>query len=172
MAEQAAPAGWLKGGYICGVFGVKGWVKVFSNTDPLENLLKYRPWLIGRAGEWQEIELVAGKRHGKTLIAQPVGCEDREQAQLLVGSEIAVPETSLPKLRRGEFYWADLIGMDVTNEKGESLGRVERLMATGSNDVLVVKGERERLIPWVKEHYVLDVDLNERRIVVDWEADY
>ena len=162
----------LELGKITGVFGVKGWVKVFSNTDPREGIVQYSTWMIYQQGEWKEIKVLEGKRQAKTVIARLEGIDDRDQAMLLSGAKIAIYEDQLPVLQQDEYYWRDLIGCRVMNAEGEDFGVVDSMMETGVNDVLVVKGERERLIPFTQGHAVLKVDLSAAEITVDWDADF
>lgn len=157
-------------GHIAGVHGIRGWVQVFSHTEPREAILDYRPWLLGDGK--RPVEPLDGARHGKTVIVRLEGIEDRDQAERLVGQTIGVERRDLPELGQGQFYWADLIGLEVVLKDGESLGTVEDLMATGAHDVLVVRGDRERLIPFVLDRTVLKVDFESLRITVDWDADY
>jgi 16S rRNA processing protein RimM len=161
-------------GRICGLYGIRGWVKVFSHTEPREGILDYRPWLLStRDGGWERWEVAEGRRHGPTVVARLEGVEDRTTAEAFVGREIAVPAEALPPTAPGEYYWAELIGLEVRNGAGVALGRVTGLMETGAHDVLVVRGaDRERLIPFVEEAVVRVVDLKGGRIVVDWEPDY
>ena len=157
-------------------------MKVYSNTDPMENIARYKPWKLCQNGVWRDVELKAARRQGKTVVAQLDGYSDPDQAQLLIGAEIAVPESCLPKLRKGEYYWADLIGLSVVNTTGEPLGTVEKMLETGSNDVMVVRKKADgksaagkdepQLIPWVLETYVIEVDLEAGVITVDWDADF
>ena len=156
-------------GHISGVYGVKGWVKVFSETDPREGILKYRPWLLGP--EARPHRVVEGKPHGKGVIARLEGCEDRDQAALLVGQEIAIERSQLPPPRDDEFYWIDLEGQAVVTRDGIDLGRVSHLFSTGANDVLVVAGERERLIPFIWASVILSVDFEQGLIRVDWDPE-
>ena len=158
-------------GRIVGLFGVRGWVKVFSYTEPREAVLDYKDWLLSRDGRWQRVELVEGKRHGKAVIARLEGIEDRDAALKLTGSDIGVDRDTLPDPGEGHYYWADLEGLTVVHKDGTELGKVARLMATGANDVLVVDGPAERLIPFVPDDVVLDVDLAAGVIRVDWEWD-
>ncbi len=162
----------LELGKITGVFGVKGWVKVFSNTDPREGIVQYSPWLIYQQGEWKEIKVLDGKRQAKTVIARLDGIDDRDQAMLLAGAKIAIRPEQLAALKPDEYYWRDLIGCHVVNTEGIDFGVVDSMMETGVNDVLVVKGDRERLIPFTQGHTVLDVDLSAAKITVDWDADF
>ena len=158
-------------GRIVGLFGVRGWVKIHSYTEPREALLDYRDWLLGREGTWQQVELVEGRQHGKGIVVRLQGIEDRDAAAELLGSEIGVDRDTLPEPEEGRYYWADLEGLTVENEDGTELGKVAYLMATGANDVLVVDGPVERLIPFVPDTVILDVDLAAGVIRVDWEWD-
>lgn len=158
-------------GRIVGLFGVKGWVKVFSYTEPREAVLEYKSWLLGRDDDWQSVELAEGKRHGKSVIARLQGVADREAAAALVGSDIGVSRDRLPEPGEGQYYWADLEGMAVVLKDGTELGKVAYVMATGANDVLVTEGPDERLIPFVKDKVVLGVDIASGVITVDWEWD-
>ncbi len=160
-------------GRISGLFGVRGWVKIYSWTEPRENILEYPVWLIRTPrGEWQPRRLAEGQRHGKGVIARLESVEDRDQAALLMGAEIAIPREELPELPEGEYYWCDLEGLAVETPDGVPLGRVQRLMETGANDVLVVRGDRERLIPWIMGDVIREVDLQSGRIVADWDPGF
>lgn len=157
-------------GHVSGVHGVKGWVKIHSLTDPREAIFEYQPWLLGDSLE--EVRISQGKRHGNRLIALFEGINDREAAEGLVHRKIAVHRDQFPETAAGEYYWNDLIGLKVNHEDGTTLGTIERLLDTGAHDVMVVKGDRERLIPFVQEHYVLKVDLENGEIIVDWDPDF
>lgn len=159
-------------GRISGVHGVKGWVRVFSYTEPRDNIVRYQPWYLRRDGHWQAQRLVAGNAHGKGVIAQLENCEDRDQALALMNCEIAVRRDQMPEPAAGEYYWNDLLGLTVVTLQNEPLGKVARLMETGANDVLVVSGDRERLIPFVLDEIVKRVDLEARVIQVDWDKDF
>lgn len=158
-------------GKIVGVFGVKGWVKVFSETRPREQIFKYSPWLLVLNGDEFEVEVLEGRQQGKGLIASLKGYTDCEDARKLIGSEILVSQDSLPKTGKNEYYWSQLTGLNVVNLQGIELGKVVNLFETGANDVLVVKGEKERLIPFT-EFAVIDVDIDSNNIVVDWDEDF
>jgi 16S rRNA processing protein RimM len=158
-------------GRISGLFGVKGWVKVYSYTEPREAVLNYRRWLVSDADGWREATVAEGQRHGKTVIARIDGYVERDQAAELVGAEIAVPRDALPETEDDRFYWSDLEGLRVVHRDGTELGRVAYLLETGANDVMVVQGERERLIPFVMGKVIVGVDLADGRIDVDWEWD-
>ena len=159
-------------GRVIGVFGVRGFLKVFSYTEPRENILGYRPWLVGRDGDWLEMDLEDGALQGKRLIARLAGVEDPESAAGLVGADIAVSRSVLPETGDEEYYWADLIGLAVVTVDGTPLGAVHRLLETGANDVLVVRGERERLIPYLRPAVVREIDLDAGTIRVDWNPDF
>jgi 16S rRNA processing protein RimM len=157
-------------GRISGAHGIHGWVKVFSSTEPREAIFEYQPWLLGE--DLEAVRLSQGKQHGSRLIAQLEGVGDREAAEELAGARIAVYRDQLPGLSEGEFYWADLVGLKVRHEDGRNLGTIDYMLATGANDVMVVRGERERLIPFVRGQYVKQVDLERREVVVDWDPDF
>jgi len=157
-------------GRISGFFGVRGWVKVYSYTDPREAVLDYGNWLVGRAGEWRPLALIDGKRHGKTVIAKLEGIDDRDDAAALIDCEIGIRREDLPEPDEGKFYFSDLEGLRVEHIDGKRLGRVAHVLETGANDVLVVRdGETERLIPFVADSVIRDVDLAGGVIHVDWE---
>lgn len=158
-------------GRIVGLFGVRGWIKVFSHTDPREAVLEHTDWLLEKDGAWQAVRVAEGKRHGKSVIARIEGVDDRDAAAAFVGQDIGVPRDALPAAEPGEFYWADLEGLRVVHKDGNELGNVAYLIETGANDVLVVKGDGERLIPFVMDEFILDVDFDNGVISVDWEWD-
>lgn len=172
MAEQGGTEELISLGKISGVFGVKGWVKVHSYTDPREKIIDYHHWQIKHQGRWQTVELASGKRQGKTVVAQLVGLDDRDQAELYRGDEIAIFRHQLDDLQSGEYYWHQLVGLEVLTREGVKLGLVDHLLETGANDVLVVKGDRERLLPFTPGHTVVDVDLGAQQIIVDWDPDF
>jgi 16S rRNA processing protein RimM len=157
-------------GRISGVYGVRGWVKVFSETEPMESILDYSPWYLGADANPRKV--AEGRRQGKTLVARIEGCVDRDQAAALVGMEISIDRDRLPRLGEDEFYWADLEGLAVETMEGTGLGMVARLFATPGNDVLVVRGERERLIPFLWDQVVKDVDFENGLIRVDWDPEF
>ena len=158
-------------GRIVGVFGIAGWVKVESFTEPRENILRYRPWIVVHGGQETEVSKPEGRTQGKGFVAKLPQAEDRDQAAALVGAEIHVDRAQLPKAAEGEIYWADLEGLEVVLEDGTVLGKVSHLFPTGANDVIVVRGAKERLIPYVND-VVKAVDLDAKRITVDWDPDF
>lgn len=158
-------------GHVSVPFGVRGWVKVHTYTETLGSLVEYATWWLGREGQWREVEVLGCEVHPKSLVAHLAGCDDREAALALRGFEIAVPRQNLPPIEENEHYWVDLIGLNVVNLQQQSLGVVSTLMETGANDVLVVDGERQRLIPFIRQ-VVLEVDQKAKLIRVDWGMDY
>jgi len=144
---------------------------VFSFTRPREAILDYDRWFLSQDGEWQPAKVAEGKQHSKTVIVRLDGIHDRDQAAALIGKDIAISRDDLPKTGVGSYYWADLEGMQVLHRDGTELGEVAYLMETGANDVLVTKGERERLIPFIADQVILDVDFAKGIITVDWEWD-
>ncbi|MGD8958161.1 MAG: ribosome maturation factor RimM [Chromatiaceae bacterium] len=160
-------------GRISGAHGIQGWVRVHSETSPRENIVGYSPWHLVRDGRREVWSVDTGRRQGKVVVAKLVGCNDRDGAEALTGAEITVPRGQLPETTRpGEFYWADLIGLRVVTLEGVELGRVVQLFETGANDVIVVQGERERLLPYVWQQVVRGVDLAAGEMRVDWDPDF
>ena len=179
-------------GQISGVYGVRGWVKIHSYTAPRENILNYAPWQIrctGKSGSdqpemasaqsWRLVTVLEGRIQGKGIVARLEGWDTPEAARSLVGADIAMLRTQLPALARGEYYWSDLIGLQVIGIKqgvdNTLLGTVESLMETGANDVLVVQDSnapgKKHLIPYV-DGVIVSVDLDARVLRVDWDIDY
>lgn len=156
-------------GRISGVFGVDGWVKLFSYTDPREAILSYQDCLLEQDGKWNKVCWRSGRRQGKTVVARLDGINDRDQAEALIGSNIGIWRESLPQTDDNEYYWADLEGLSVVNKDDKKLGVVAYMLATGANDVMVVRGDQEILIPFITGTYVVDVDRAAGVIHVDWE---
>ena len=160
-------------GRISGVYGVKGWLKIYSETDPVQNIVKYDPWLIRKDKTWHKIKPLQGKKHGKGVVAQLEGYSDRDQAAELKGCEIAVKREQLPSVANmEEYYWTDLEGLRVENLEGFYLGEISHLFETGSNDVIVIKGERERFVPYIREQVVKSIDLDKRLMILDWDPEF
>lgn len=159
-------------GRVTGLFGVRGWVKVFSNTQPREGIANYSPWQLRLGDEWRSFVVEQGQSQGKGVIVKLEGVDDRDAAAALMGADIAIWREQLPPPAEGEIYWADLEGLEVVTVAGQALGRVSHLLETGANDVLVVRGERERLIPFVRGQVVTEIDLDGGRLVVDWDPDF
>lgn len=165
-------------GRITSVFGIKGWVKVYSFTDPMTNILNYRQWVLVQDGSRRSVRLSAGKVHGKGLVALIDGVSDPDQARAYCGAEIRVSADELPELPAGEYYWHQLEGLVVVTTEGVRLGKVSHLLETGSNDVLVVDPDvdsvdgRRRLVPYAPDEYVREIDLAQGRIEVEWDPEF
>ncbi len=153
-------------GRVAGSYGVRGWVKVIPGGGAAQGLADAREWWIGD----KPFKAVA-KIHGATVVAALSGVGSREEALALKGSPVSVRREKLADPGEGHYYHADLIGLDVVNEQGEPLGKVKRMFTNGAQDVMELAGERERLLPWVPT-VVKQVDLAEKRIVVEWGADW
>ncbi|WP_394129727.1 ribosome maturation factor RimM [Shewanella maritima] len=159
--------------------GIKGWIKITAYTDSVEGIFDYSPWLLNEQGEWREVKVKQWKPQGKAVIAELEGVTNREQAQMLTNCEIGIMPEQMQELADDEFYWRDLIGCEVTNTKGYNMGKVDQIVETGSNDVLLVKanakdafGKAERMIPFVTEQFIKEVDLQGKQVVVDWDPDF
>jgi 16S rRNA processing protein RimM len=158
-------------GRIIAPFGVRGWLKIKTFTEAPDALVDFPDWWLHTATGWQKYPLAEYELHSKGLVARLENIADRTAAELLKGIDIGVPRNALPDTGAKTFYWADLVGLEVVNQQHESLGIIDGLLETGANDVLIVKGEVERLIPYV-ETVILDVDMQAKRMTVDWQRDY
>ena len=165
-------------GRLSGLYGVRGWFRVFSYTEPRDALLAYHEWLLGKDGRWQRIGVEEGRRQGRTIVVRLEGIADRDAAAPLIGAEVAVPREALPETEPDRYYWSDLVGLEVRHRDGRVLGVLDHLLATGAHDVMVVRpaneggaGSKEVLIPFVPDEFVLDVDFAAGVIHVDWQWD-
>ena len=158
-------------GTITGPWGTRGWVRIRSSTEPPESILRYAPWQVGRDGRWSPVGVAEGRPQGRGVVARLDGCLDRDDALGYRGCEIAVERSRLPDLEHGEFYWADLVGLRVVTADGVDLGKIERMLETGANDVMVIRGEFERLVPFLSGTVVRSVDVERGTVVVDWNPD-
>lgn len=158
-------------GRVSGVFGVKGWVKVESYTEPRDNVVGFDVWTLNLRGVTTVVEVEQGQGHGNQVVAKLRGIDDRDRARELMGAEIAVGREQLPPCEPGEYYWTDLEGLEVRTPQGEVLGKVDHLLATGANDVLVLGGKPERLIPFITGSVIRSVDVAGGVIVADWPVD-
>jgi 16S rRNA processing protein RimM len=164
-------------GHIAGVFGVKGWVKIHSYTDPIENILQYRSIQLGFSTGWEKRRLLEGRRHGKGLVALIEGVETPEFARTLLKTELVIERSELPKIGKDEYYWTDLIGLEVVTIDGHKLGKVSHLIETGANDVMIVRSQgeeakRERYVPYIRGEVIHKIDLETAQIEVDWDPDF
>ncbi|ASF45796.1 ribosome maturation factor RimM [Methylovulum psychrotolerans] len=167
-----ADKGLVNVGEVSGVFGIKGWVKVFSFTDPRDNILSYSPWLLSKGNETKTVKVIEGTLQGGAVVAKLVGIDDRDQAAALMGWTIFITPEQLPKTAADEYYWSDLLGLNVETTDGVSLGVVDSLLETGANDVVVVSGERPRAIPFLQGQTIIRIDLAAQLMVVDWDPDF
>ena len=158
-------------GRISGLFGVKGWVKVQSYTEPRDNLARFAVWIVRRRGADQELTVEDARGHGANVVAKLRGIDDRDAAREWIGADVAVTRDALPACAPGEYYWTDLEGLEVRSVGGEVLGTVDHLLATGGHDVLVLDGRPARLIPFVLGSVIRDVDLDAGVIVADWSPE-
>lgn len=161
-------------GRITAVYGVRGWVKVHSYTEPMDNILQFADWRLQGQNGWEPLKIDGGKRHGKGLIAHIEGVDDRDLAARYCQRDIAIPRGEMPQLGEGEFYWHQLVGLRVVSDfdgREHDFGTVVRMMETGANDVLVVRGEggRERLIPYLPDEYISSIDVGAGVIIVHWD---
>lgn len=160
------------------LYGIKGWVKLLSYTDPQDNILDFNHLFALIDGKWQAIEMDQSKVHGKGLVAHFAGYDDPDEARSLTGVELAIRRDELPELAPEDFYWHELTGMRVVTEVGQELGVVSKLLETGANDVLVVQAtaesvdNKERLIPYLPDRVIKLVSREDRCITVDWDPDY
>ncbi len=159
-------------GRISGLQGLSGWVKAYSQTEPRENILNYSTWRLRLEDQWLAVAVMEGRCHGKGIIVRLGDCADRDTARKYLGADIAIFRSQMPELGPEEYYWTDLVSLQVVTQQGINLGRVDYLLETGSNDVLVVRGERERLIPFLPEDVSLAGDLEHGVIRVDWDPDF
>ena len=153
-----------------GPWGVQGWVRVFSHTRPPTAIFDYRPWLL----DGSEVVIEDWRKVGPRLVARVRGIDSPEAAAALGRGDIRVPRSCLPASDPGEYYWHDLIGLEVVNLEDQTYGRVAAMLETGAHDVLDVRGDAhgQVLIPFVLDEFVRSVDLAGGRIVVDWPLEW
>jgi 16S rRNA processing protein RimM len=162
----------LKLGHVIGVYGIKGWLKIHSYTEPRANIVHYSDWTLKQRGTCKPVSLEAGRSQGRQVLVKLAGIEDRDQATELIGAEIWVARDAFPAPEPGQYYWADLEGLAVKGPGGELLGVVDYLIDTGVHAVLVLKGEAQAMIPFVQGEVVTRVDLEVGEICVNWDAGF
>jgi 16S rRNA processing protein RimM len=171
--DEANPhSRWIVLGKVSGLFGVHGWVRLFSYTQDRAGIIDYDPLYIESDDDWQTVRIQDARLHGKGLVARLAGYDDRDAAAALVGRSLAVRREQLPAAAPGEYYWTDLIGLRVINQDDVVFGTVDYLFETGANDVLVIKGERERLLPFIEGKVINEIDLDRGVIRVDWDPGF
>jgi len=158
-------------GRISAPFGLKGWVKVQPFTEQTDGLFQYPDWWLSSASGWDKMKVAETAVHSGTPVVRFADVQDRDRASMLKGREVAIPRGQMPAPQEGEYYWTDLVGLDVENTQGQLLGHIERLFESGANPVLVVAGERERLLPYI-DSVVKSVDFDTGKLLVEWELDY
>ncbi|MCF8006853.1 MAG: ribosome maturation factor RimM [Methylovulum sp.] len=163
----------IKIGEITSSFGIKGWLKVFSFTDERERILTFSPWIIKKPhAEPAKYTLSDGALHGKNVIVKLKEIDTRNQADTFIGSEIFIRQDQLPRPQQGEYYWSDLIGMAVITRLNVPLGRIDSMLETGANDVMIVKGEREHAIPFIHTQVIISIDVSEKQMIVEWDPEF
>ncbi|MEO8165262.1 MAG: ribosome maturation factor RimM [Betaproteobacteria bacterium] len=166
--EHPGPEKLVVMGRIRAPYGLKGWVNVQPFTQEIDGLLGYQIWWVGGDGHWQQHRISESAVHGSMVVARLDGFSDRDTAAGLRGKDVAVPRDAMPENKDGEYYWRDLLGLEVTTLNTVKLGVVTKILETGANTVLVVQGEKELLVPFI-EGVIANVDLKARKVVVDWE---
>jgi 16S rRNA processing protein RimM len=160
-------------GRVVAPYGVFGWLKIVPDTEEFDGLLDYKKWWIGKDNDWRELAVKEAKIHNDVLVVKLQSIDDRDAAVACKGKQIAVPRASLPKLDDEEYYWSDLIGLNVKNQQNVDFGKITDVFATGANDVVVAKSDDgvERLIPYIAQA-ILEVDLEAKTMLVDWDAEF
>ena len=170
---KPAPQGMILLGRVHGAFGIRGELKLESFTEPASAIFRYQPWTLrdARGGE-RTVAQARGRETTKGLVATFPDVIDRDTAEAMRGTEVLAPRSALPPPKPGEYYWVDLEGLRVTNMEGADFGVVSHLFSTGANDVLVARGDRERMIPFLEPDYIRSVDFDAGVVTVDWDADF
>ncbi len=163
---------WVVVGRFGRAHGLKGFISIQSFTNPRENILSYADWHVYLNKAWQPLDVLHVEVNNKLILAQIEGYREREQLANLTNHEIAVNRTELPALEEDEYYWHELIGMEVINQQGIVLGKVTEILPTGANDVLVVSGEKRYLIPYLPGQFISKIDSSQKAIIVEWDADF
>lgn len=163
---------WVILGRVTGLYGVRGWVRVASYTDPLTNLLRYAPLYLQQGATRQRVQVAERQTRPPDLLLRFEQVTDRTAAAALLTADVVIPRAQLPSLPAGEYYWADFYGLAVVTTQGVPLGQVSSILETPANAVLVVQGERERLLPLLIGSVITEVDLAQQRLVVDWDPEF
>ena len=165
-------ADWVVVGRFGRPHGIKGLVTFISFTEPRENILNYTHWHVRSNNQWQPLDILKATVNNKSILAQIEGYTDRDQAARLTNADIAINREQLQALQPNEYYWHELVGMTVKTKEGRELGVVDEIIATGSNDVLIVLGEQRHLIPYLQDDVILNINTSQCVITVDWDPDF
>lgn len=157
-------------GRIGAPFGVQGWVKIDSYTQPKEAIFGYLPWNINIEGKDRMYHMINHRTQGKRFVVQLADCHDCDQAKQYTNKNINIYRHQLPELPPNEYYWTDLEGLDVIDQHGTKLGKIDYLQTTGSNDIMVIEGKKRHLLPYLPE-VVIAVDLEQGVMKVNWDED-
>ena len=159
-------------GKVVGSHGIKGWLKIQPFTEDIKTLGKFSSWFLSKnEGEWKEFKIESSLIQGRTMLSKIEDVNDRNEADRFKGFLIGINKVDLPVLEKGKYYWSDLISLEVINQVGFNFGVIDSIMETGSNDVLVIKGEKETLIPYL-DNVVLKIDLEKKNVLVDWDENF
>ena len=171
--DRAGAADLVIMGRIVAPYGVFGWLKVLPETEQLDGLLDYRTWWVGKDSDWRELKVEEAKIHNDVIVVKLQGITERDGALACKGKQVAVPRALLPKLKADEYYWSDLIGLNVKNQQNVDFGKITDVLATGANDVIAAKSDagQERLIPYI-DGVIIEVDIVAKTMLVDWDADF
>ncbi|BBG29242.1 RimM protein, required for 16S rRNA processing [Zymobacter palmae] len=162
-------------GHLMRPYGVKGWLWVYSHSNPMESILDYSEWIIEKGGVRRPVKVIQGRRQGKGVVVSLEGITTRELAESMANAQIMLPTSALPTLDQGDYYWYQLEGLQVITLEGVVLGKVDHLFETGANDVLVVTGGpdgRERLLPYLPDDVIREIDLEAGTMHVDWDPEF
>lgn len=172
LADIDDPAQLVVLGKVGSSYGLQGWLKIQSYTYPLDNVLDYKHCYVGKDKQWREFELTEGRLHGKGVVAHFKGFDSPEIAKQLTNLFIAIPRNALPDTNKDEYYWHDLIGLDVINLVGKRLGTIQEFFDSGPHDIMVIRDEKEEfLIPFVRDVFVKAIDLQAKTVTVDWQPE-
>ncbi|WP_017431162.1 ribosome maturation factor RimM [Vreelandella jeotgali] len=177
-AEYAATEDCVVLGKLTSPHGIHGWLKVYAYTSPVDSIFDYSEWWLRQGQRLTRYPVIQGRRQGKALVVSLDGVADRNAAEALVQAEIVMPKAELPELADDEYYWHELEGLAVFTRAGDRLGRVTGLFETGANDVMIVRGDREsidrreRLLPYLPDDVIVEVDPEAGWMRVDWDPDF
>ncbi len=159
-------------GCLGAVHGVRGWLKIHSYTDPITNILEYPNWQIQHKNQWRPLDVEDSKINNNTILIKIRDINDRDIAKTYTNDLIAINREALPEPGENEYYWSDLIGLNVTNTAGIMLGKIVEMRDTGANDIIIIQGEKRRhLVPYLN-HVIQSIDLDKQQMIVDWDDDF